>query len=186
MPSNKFDAQPVLAGSTLIVRPLVRDDNAGLYDAASDPEIWAGHPSKDRYKREIFQPYFDFLVDSGTALVVVERVTNRIIGCSRYYVAPDQPDSMSIGFTFLARSHWGGETNLELKRLMLGHAYEMFSDVWFHIGPSNIRSQRATAKLGAEFMYEAELDISGSPTKWMCFKLTNEAWNNVLEAAKPA
>jgi RimJ/RimL family protein N-acetyltransferase len=81
---------------------------------------------------------------------VIDSQTNKIIGCSRYYVSPNQPDSISIGFTFLHHRYWGGATNSELKRLMLNHAFECFAEVWFHIAPSNIRSRKATAKLGAE------------------------------------
>jgi hypothetical protein len=59
---------------------------------------------------------------------------------------------------------------------MLDHAFATFSEVWFHISPVNIRSQRATKKLGAEYMGDAVLDLTGQPTEWMCFRLSKEAW----------
>ena len=147
-----------------------------MYLVASAPEIWAGHPARDRHQREVFEPYAKSLLDSGTTLVVIEPQTDKIIGCSQYYVSPDQPDSVAIGFTFLHHSYWGGTTNFELKRLMLEHAFQCFAEVWFHIAPSNIRSQKATAKLGAEHVGDAILDLSGSAIPWMCFRLTRETW----------
>ena len=173
---SAFDPQPMLVGKSLLLRPLYFNDLPGLYEAASDPETWAGHPVKDRFKREIFEPYFHFLFDSGTTLAIVDRKKDRIIGCSRYYVVPDQPADIAIGFTFLEKGYWGGPTNAELKRLMLGHAFETYEVVWFHIDPTNIRSQRATAKLGARRIYDADLDLSGKPTRWMCFRLDQLDW----------
>lgn len=186
-----FDMQPALTGETLALRPLQPDDLGGLSAAAAVPEIWAGHPAKDRYKPDVFARYFDLLLRSGTALVIIHRTSNTTIGCSRYYVAPDRPEDIAIGFTFLNIAFWGGDTNRELKRLMLGHAFATYPAVWFHIDPSNIRSQRATAKLGAKHIYDATLDLSGQPAAWMCFRLDRESWADLLvtngdEGAKAA
>lgn len=177
-----FDMQPELVGDMLALRPLHADDRGALSKAAAAPEIWAGHPAKDRYQPDIFAQYFDFLLRSGTTLAVVHRQSQSIIGCSRYYVSPDQPDGMSIGFTFLNNAYWGGDTNRELKRLMLGHAFERYPAVWFHIDPSNVRSQKATAKLGAKHVYDATLDLAGMPASWMCFRLDREDWAKHLSA----
>ncbi|WP_155897383.1 GNAT family N-acetyltransferase [Aureimonas ureilytica] len=57
---SAFDSQPTLAGDGLLFRPVKLDDLQGLYGAASDPETWAGHPAKNRHKREVFEPYFPF------------------------------------------------------------------------------------------------------------------------------
>jgi N-acetyltransferase len=172
-----FDFQPDLSNGQLRLRPLGADDLEDLYRAANSPQTWAGHPSKDRYRQEIFEPYARTLLESGGSLVVIDAAEDRIIGCSRFYVSPDQPESISIGFTFLHHSRWGGSTNFELKRLMLGHAFRTFSEVWFHVSPVNIRSQKATRKLGAEYVRNAVLDLSGQPTAWMCFRLWKDAWD---------
>jgi len=179
-----FNAQPELASGLLALRPLRRDDFDGLFAAAGHPEVWAGHPAKERYKRDVFEKYFDFLLGTGSTLVVIDRASGKIIGCSRYYAAPDQPGSISIGFTFLNHAYWGGGVNFELKRLMLDHAFKTFSEVWFHIGPDNIRSQKATSKLGAEHVYDAVLNLSGSPAPGMCFRLRKEAWEQTLKNRK--
>jgi N-acetyltransferase len=171
-----FNPQPELTGPTLQLRPLRPDDLDALHAAASDPATWAGHPAKERHKREVFEPYFKFLLSSGTTLAVIDRASGAVIGCSRYYVPPDQPDGIAVGFTFLNNAYWGGATNRAMKQLMLGHAFESFPEVWFHIDPTNIRSQKATAKLGAVHAYDATLDLSGTPARWMCFRLRRGDW----------
>ena len=50
---------------------------------------------------------------------------------------------IEIGWTFLARSHWGGTYNGEMKQLMLRHAFKFVNSVIFLVGPQNLRSQRA-------------------------------------------
>lgn len=175
-----FDAQPFLDNDALSLRPLRGEDFEALFAAAGHPEIWAGHPARDRYKRDVFDGYFHFLLQTGSALAVIEPREARIIGCSRYYDAPDMPGSIAIGFTFLNHAYWGGATNFELKRLMLDHAFGTVDEVWFHIDPTNIRSQRATAKLGAEHAYDATLDLSGKPAPWMCYRLARSRWQNAV------
>ncbi|WP_299846395.1 GNAT family N-acetyltransferase [uncultured Roseovarius sp.] len=177
-----FDAQPVLRSDRLLLRPLEADDYKGLHAAASDPETWAGHPAKNRHESEVFRPYFNFLLRAGGTLGIEDVSAEHIIGCSRYYTAPDMPCSISIGFTFLNHRYWGGAWNFELKKLMLGHAFQSFDEVWFHIDPTNIRSQTATRRLGAEHVYDIGLDLSGVEAPWKCYRLQKAAWESVVAA----
>ena len=183
---SKIELQPELPGDKISLRPLRGDDFEGLFAAASDPETWAGHPAKDRYKREVFEKYFAFLLENGGTLVAIDNELEKIIGCSRYYFAPILPDSLSIGFTFLNHAYWGGSTNFAVKKLMLDHAFKEAGEVWFHIDPSNIRSQKATAKLGAKHVSSEEIDLSGAAAKWMCFKLLKEDWDAFVSARTQA
>jgi hypothetical protein len=41
---------------------------------------------------------------------------------------------VEIGWTFPVRSHWGGATNREVKRLMLDHAFTFVETVIFWVG----------------------------------------------------
>ncbi len=66
-----------------------------------------------------------------------------------------------IGFTFLITRPWGGHTNTELKALMLEHAFNTASSVWFHIGSNNLRSRRAVEKLGARFSHKQVSEANG-------------------------
>src|SRR4030095_5126596 len=55
----EFDLQPVLRGSLVELRPLLRSDFDALFAAASDPLLWEQHPEPERYKREVFERFFD-------------------------------------------------------------------------------------------------------------------------------
>lgn len=176
MDHTQFNRQPTLTGPSLVLAPLAPEDFSGLYAAASDPLIWAGHPAKDRYQEKVFRPYFAALLASGSTLAIRDKATDAVIGCSRYYVAPGVEDDISIGFTFLSRDYWGGTTNRELKTLMLDHAFETFGTVWLHIGPDNIRSQQATKKIGAVFSQEEMLDLGNGPVNMCCYRLDRSVW----------
>jgi N-acetyltransferase len=129
------------------LRPMCSDDWEDLYAVAADPLIWEVHPARDRYKEERFREYFEEGLKSGGALVAVERKTGKIIGATRYYWYG--PTELEIGWTFLARSHWGGVYNAEMKRLMLDYAFQFVDRVIFLVGISNIRSQKAMEKIGS-------------------------------------
>ena len=119
-------------------------DREPLYAVASDPQLWALHPAHDRWQRPVFDAFFNDALARGGALAIVERSTGAIIGSSRFQnYDPQAGGSVEIGWTFLARSHWGGGTNRELKRLMLGHALAQVERALFMVGADNLRSCRA-------------------------------------------
>jgi RimJ/RimL family protein N-acetyltransferase len=116
---------------------------------ASDPLIWEQHPSKDRYKEDIFQAFFREAMESGGALIAIDSRNGQVIGSSRFHGYDQHKSEIEIGWTFLARSHWGGACNREMKQLMLQHAFQFVASVIFVIGPQNFRSQKAVEKIGA-------------------------------------
>lgn len=143
-----FNLQPILKGDRLHLRPLREDDFPALYAVASDPLIWEVHPSSDRYKPDVFQEFFREAMDSGGALIVLDSRDGRVVGSSRFHGYDEANSEVEIGWTFLARSHWGGTYNKEMKDLMLAHAFQFVSSVVFLVGPENWRSQRAMEKIG--------------------------------------
>jgi RimJ/RimL family protein N-acetyltransferase len=97
----------------------------------------------------VFREFFRRALDSGGALTVHDTALRRVIGSSRFHAYDEVTSQVEIGWTFLARSHWGGTYNGEMKRLMLRHAFQFVSGVVFSIGTQNFRSQRAIEKIGA-------------------------------------
>jgi RimJ/RimL family protein N-acetyltransferase len=144
-----IDLQPVLEGRLVRLRPLRPDDWAPLYAVAADPLIWEQHPNSDRYKEEVFRGFFSEALESGGALIATDASTGRVIGSSRFHGYDPAASEIEIGWTFLARSHWGGACNQEMKALMLGHAFRFVTRVIFVVGPRNLRSQKALEKIGA-------------------------------------
>lgn len=157
------ELQPTLTGETVSLTPLQPEHFEALFLAASDPLIWDQHPYRNRYQRDVFQDFFDAAIASHSALLVTDLATGAVIGTSRYYAWDPETSEIGIGFTFLARSHWGGPTNREMKRLMLAHIFQWAEKVWFHIGAENFRSRKAVEKLGAAYSHTAEFPASGPP-----------------------
>jgi len=143
-----FDLQPTLKGKLLELRPLRAEDFDDLYAVAADPLIWEQHPSKDRYKEEVFKVFFRDALESGGALIAIDSKDGRVIGSSRFHAYDKEKSEIEIGWTFLVRSHWGGIYNKEMKQLMLRHAFRFVKSVIFLVGPQNWRSQRAMEKIG--------------------------------------
>ena len=147
--NKSIDLQPTLTGRQLKLRPLGPEDYGDLYAVAADPLIWEQHPEADRHEADVFRKFFDEALDCNGALVVMDLASSHIIGSSRFYGYDPCKSELEIGWTFLARSHWGGTYNREMKHLMLRHAFRFVNSVIFVVGPRNRRSQRAVEKLGA-------------------------------------
>jgi len=143
-----FELQPTLTSEILELRPLRADDFEQLYAVASDPLIWEQHPNSDRCQRDVFRKFFDDALQSGGALIAIDRKDNRVIGSSRFHCYDLERSEIEIGWTFLARSHWGGVYNGEMKRLMLTHAFKFVDNVIFLVDSNNLRSQLAVEKIG--------------------------------------
>jgi len=143
-----FDLQPNLKGQLLSLRPLRQEDFPDLYAVASDPLIWEQHPAKDRYKREVFAELFRESLASGGALIAVDDKDGKVIGSSRFHGYNQALSEIEIGWSFLARSYWGGTYNREMKQLMLRHSFRFVNTVVFLVGQQNFRSQRAMEKIG--------------------------------------
>jgi RimJ/RimL family protein N-acetyltransferase len=143
-----FNLQPKLKGDLLELRPLLSEDFDDLFTVASDPLIWEQHPVNNRHEKNVFKNFFEDAIKCGGTLVAIDLKNNNIIGSSRYHGYNQDKDEVEIGWTFLARSYWGGVYNKEMKRLMLEHAFNYVNSVIFLVGVQNIRSQRAVLKLG--------------------------------------
>lgn len=143
-----FDSQPTLEGKLLTLRPLRPEDFLELFAVASDPLIWEQHPNSDRYQQEVFKEFFREGLESGGALIAIDSKSGGVIGSSRFHGYNEEKSEIEIGWSFLARCHWGGAYNGEMKQLMLRHAFQFVNSVNFIIGTRNLRSQKAIEKIG--------------------------------------
>ena len=160
-----FDLQPTLQDELIRIEPLKSTDFEILNSVASDPLIWEQHPNKDRYKREVFEVFFKGALESGGAFLVIDQLLNKPIGSSRFYDIDEINHSITIGYTFLAKDHWGGTYNKALKTLMMNHAFTQFQKVIFHIGANNIRSQKSIERLGGKKTAELAVAYYGEPSR---------------------
>lgn len=161
-----FDLQPFQLQNELIqLVPLQETDFEELYSIANDQLLWEQHPNKDRYKREVFQNFFQGAMQSKGAFFVRDTKTNEPIGSSRYYDYNPETNSVLIGYTFIGRKFWAKGYNKALKNLMMDYAFQFVDTIYFHVGATNFRSQKAVEKLGATKIDEFEVEYFGEEPK---------------------
>jgi N-acetyltransferase len=169
--------QPTLQNNLIILQPLQEPDFERLYAVASDPLIWEQHPNKNRYQREPFQIYFEGAMQSKGALLVIDKASGEIAGCSRFYDHNEEERSVFIGYTFIARKFWGKGYNPAMKELMMNYAFQFVDTILFHIGATNFRSQIAIGRIGARKRREVTVAYHGEPGRENFeYELKKEDW----------
>jgi len=174
-----LDRQPLLEGEHVRLRPLRADDWEALFAVASDPLIWEQHPAHDRWQEQVFRAFFEDALANRGALVVLDKASGAVIGSSRYQgLVEADGGSVEIGWTFLARSHWGGRWNHEMKRLMLTHALASVAEVRFLVGETNTRSRTALERIGARLTDRREERImaGGEVIPHLTYAITRDSF----------
>jgi RimJ/RimL family protein N-acetyltransferase len=168
-----FDFQPHLIGELVSLRPTLPTDWDALHAVGSDPEIWEQHPRANRGTELQFRIYFDEGLSSGASLIALNRTDGAMVGWSRYLTEYAEPGEIEIGGTFLGRAYWGGAYNRDMKALMLNHAFRFVPRVIFRIGEHNLRSRRATEKIGAKLTDRVQtVIIDGKPSLHLFYELS--------------
>lgn len=160
-----FNLQPLLENDNLLLKPLTNSDFESLYTIAANPKIWEQHPNKDRWKREIFETFFEGALQSNGAFIIIDKHTTKSIGSTRFYDYDPQESSILIGYTFYATEYWGNGTNLSVKKLLLDYAFQYVNTVKFQIGAENIRSQIAIGRIGAKEVGQETVSYFGEQPK---------------------
>ena len=175
-----MNRQPVLEGDRLRLRPLRPGDRDALHAVARDPEIWAMHPSPDRWQEPVFRRFFDEALARGGALAIIDRTTGEIIGSSQFAEPePENPDEIEIGWSFLARAYWGKGYNAEFKRLMLVHALRHFERAIFQVGEDNLISRRAMENIGGVLTNRTRtFERAGVMVRHVIYEITRDTFAN--------
>ena len=172
-----FTIQPTLENENLRLVPITESDFETLYEVASDPEVWSMHPNKERYKREVFQNFFNGAIDSRGAFLVIDKNSEEVLGSTRFYDYDENDDSILIGYTFYGTKSWGKNINASIKKMMLDYIFQFVNKVIFHVGKDNIRSVKAMNKLGAANLGELEVAYFGEDSKMnVVFEIKKEDW----------
>ena len=173
-----MDRQPTLETERLVIRPLTEADREAVFAVASDPMVWEQHPIHDRWRREVFDAFFDEGLASGGALAIVRKSDERIVGSSRYdRFDPEEGGVVEIGWTYLDRSCWGKGINPEMKRAMLAHAFVSVATVEFRVGDTNYRSRNALEAIGAVRTDRYELGkYQGKRVVHLVYEITRDSF----------
>lgn len=176
--TNPPDLQVVLENELVKLVPLQESDFDRLYAVASDPLIWEQHPNKDRYKREVFESFFQGAMESSGAYLILNKDSGEVVGSSRYYDFDQEKKQVFIGYTFVGRKFWGQGYNPSFKQLMIDYAFQFVDQVMFHIGAENVRSQMAIGRLNALKVGEEEVAYYGeTPKKNFVYQISKANWS---------
>jgi len=148
-------SQPTLTGRTIELRPMERENAAGMLAAAADGRLWEltvtvvpGPASIDRYIETALAGR-----QAGTVMpfVIVRRDTGRIVGSTRFWKIDRANRKLEIGHTWLGASAQRTGVNSEAKLLLLTHAFEVMEvvRVQFTTDELNAGSRAAILRLGA-------------------------------------
>jgi len=160
-------AAGTLVGKVVRLEPLGHQHVPGLAAASADgAELyrWSAVPQDEAQVRQYVETAIAAR-DDGTAVpfAVVRGADDTVIGSTRffdfsYWAWPDGddrpgPDTCEIGYTWLSPKAIRTGANTEMKRLMLGHAFEVWQvqSVSLHTDARNQRSRQAMERIGARF-----------------------------------
>lgn len=170
-----FSIQPTLENETALLLPLQESDFEELFLTASDPKIWEQHPKPDRYKRDIFQNFFEGAILSKGAFKIIDKQSGKVAGSSRYYDYSPEEKSILMGYTFYATEFWGTGINHRVKKLMMDYIFQFVDAIIFHVGAENIRSQISIQRLGAKKIKEQQVEYFGEPSRFNFIYQINKA-----------
>lgn len=146
-----FNPQPViLQRGALRLEPLTEADItelSALAEANRDELVYMSGPLRpDWYRQGLAQQR------EGLAVVFAIRLGDRLVGTSRFADFMPALPAVEIGWTWLARDEHASGLNASIKYLMLRHAFEEWQVVRVQLktAGSNLRSQKAIEKLGAQ------------------------------------
>ena len=180
-----------LIGQKVKLIPLKVSYANDLVDAASDGQLWnlkvTSVPSKDTVKN-----YLEFALkeqEAGRSLpfVVLDNVTNSIIGSTRYCNASTEHRRLEIGYTWYAKSYQRTAVNTECKLLLLRHAFEVLDciAVEFRTHIHNTASKNAIIRLGAKqdgVLRNHRINPDGSLRDSVVYSITNQEWKSVKKS----
>jgi RimJ/RimL family protein N-acetyltransferase len=137
-----------LANARVRLVPIAEAHREGLRAAcAADRDIWDIYSSS--LVDEHFDPQFDLKLAGGSQFAYAVLDGAAVVGCTSWYNIEPANRAVAIGYTYLAPQVRGGDFNLALKGLMIGHAWAVgFARIHFDVDVRNTRSIAAVKKLG--------------------------------------
>lgn len=178
-----FDTE--LKGKTVTLKPLQRGHASALVDAATDGQLWdlwfTSVPSHDSVDAYIDLALTEQVQGRALPFVVVDNLSQKIIGTTRFCHANCANKRVEIGYTWYSKSYQKTIVNTECKFLLLNHAFEQLSAiaVEFRTHWYNHASRTAIARLGAKqdgVIRNDQIMADGSYRDTVVFSIINHEW----------
>ena len=147
---------PVLSGSVVELRPMRKDHDRALVEAAADGELWnlkvTVVPGAETIQAYIARALEGERAGTVMPFVIVDRARDRIVGSTRFWKIDYVNRKLEIGHTWLAASAQRSAMNTEAKYLMLTYAFETLNCVRVQLTTDelNEKSRAAILRIGAK------------------------------------
>lgn len=140
------------------LEPLRAEHAEPLFHLTNDSDLWTYWP----HERPAAVGDFRLIIEDAIACaergderpyVIVQRGTEIVMGSTRFMNISREHRSMEIGLTWLGRGWHRTLVNLDIKSMMLTHAFETLGAVRVQLKADtrNVRSRRAIERLGARY-----------------------------------
>ena len=169
-----------LEGRLVALEPLRPEHEEGLRAAAGDERIWRFMITTDpeEWLRATFEE-----AEAGVRAPFTALVDGRPVGSTSYMSLAPEHLRLEIGSTWMNPSTWGTGANVEVKYLLLRHAFDKLGcrRVEFKTDGKNDRARGALAALPAQFegVHRKHMLVRGGERR-------DSAWYSVLDDEWPA
>jgi RimJ/RimL family protein N-acetyltransferase len=178
----------VLEGQHVRLEPLREDHLTGLAAVGLDPELWRWIPTPVRTAEEMAVYIATALreQEQGASLpfALVERLTGRLMGSTRYGNIDRTNRHVEIGWTWVAPEWQRTAINTEAKYLLLKHAFETLNCIRVELKTDSLneRSRAAILRLGAReegIFRNHMITASGRIRHTVYFSIVDSEWPDV-------
>lgn len=177
-----------LENDLVLVRPIKMEDAKALAEVATDERIWE-HIAYTLSTNEDVEKYVAeqvALTEKGERLVfvIIDKITNKIIGSTSIYEISIQHARCEIGSTWLTPTYWRTSVNTNCKYLILSYIFEELEleRAQLKTDNFNVRSQKAIEGIGATFEGRLRSHMrrkDGSMRDTMMYSIIREEWPKV-------
>ena len=149
----KFDY--ILENENVLLKPLKESDFEHLLEySENEPELWnfnaSGANGAENLKKYIATALENKLKETEYPFIVIDKVENKIVGCTRFYLINLFNKTLDIGYTWYGKKYQGTGINKNCKYLLLEFAFEKLAmeRVGFRANNRNERSINAMKSIG--------------------------------------
>lgn len=178
----------ILESERIKLVPLESSHYEDVLTVANDKRIWE-FMTMDGGNRDILQVHLKSVV-LGRAngekypFVVIDKLTNRIIGNTMLHSLFPEHRKLEIGYTWYHPDYWATDYNTECKLLLLTFCFETLKTVrvQFQTSDKNIRSQKAIQKVGGKLegvLRKERVKPDGTFRNSVMFSIIDDEWPDV-------
>jgi RimJ/RimL family protein N-acetyltransferase len=188
-PLSAADLRGRFVGRRVIVEPLSAEHEAGLVGAAVDAEMFQWMPVDMASSREALRAWVAAALGAARAgrevpYAILAADSSRVLGSTRFLELRLEHLRAEIGWTWVTREAWGTGVNVEVKLLLLEHAFEQarLRRVEFKTDARNARSRGALQALGTRFegiLRKHMVVRDGGPRDSAYYSVIDDDWPQV-------